>query len=201
MSDISYPCSYCNSSFDNKSILKLHLNAIHEISVYPCDKCYLTFKSKRILDMHFNSVHDNDKDVLTPETSLLKCMQCEKVFCNNFNLRKHEKVHHFDKTKCSICDKSFTTAKLLKLHMKQHHGIITKQQQVVTDKNKKKKILCYNCPLEFANRVTLNKHLKRDCVHLPLDDVSVMGGIMDNIRLHFKIEFKSAIKGCFNKYI
>src|SRR5438477_1356027 len=103
--------------------------------------------------MHFNSVHDNDKDVLTPETSLLKCMQCEKVFCNNFNLRKHEKVHHFDKTKCSICDKSFTTAKLLKSHMKQqHHGIITKEAS--------QRFQCNQCEKVFRDYFNLLRHGK-----------------------------------------
>ena len=57
--------------------------------------------------------------------------------------------------------------------------------------------MCYNCPLEFTCRVALNKHLKSDFIHLPIDDVS---NIMDNIKQHFTIEFTSAMKGCYNKY-
>ena len=45
---------------------------------------------------------------------------------------------------------------------------------------------CFNCDKQFASRVLLNRHLKVQCAHLPIEDMS---HIMDQALSQFNIEF------------
>ena len=64
--------------------------------------------------------------------------------------------------------------------------------------NNKKQTTCFNCSSIFKNPVALNKHLKTECVHLPINDISDQ---MQEIDKHFNISFSSALRGYFSKYI
>src|SRR5271156_1509094 len=92
----------------------------------------------------------------------------------------------------------------LSITVKKHTACHVKsatQQQNDSNKEEKQKntrVICFNCSKEFSKRTLLNAHLKFNCVHLPIDDVS---GKMTEISNHFDIQFTSALRGCLNKYI
>ena len=50
----------------------------------------------------------------------------------------------------------------------------------------------------FTNRHTLNQHLKRECVHFPIEDFS---HLMDTSSVHFYIKFNSVLRGCMSEYV
>ena len=67
----------------------------------------------------------------------------------------------------------------------------------IHEKQMKTMHTCFNCAKIFTTRLVLNRHLKHDCIHLPIED---MTHLMDDASLHFDIEFFPALNGCFSKY-
>ena len=66
-------CKECNKSFRKKSILKKHIQSVHEKKkFYKCDICPKIYSTNRNLNNH--KIKDHDRN--TP----LKCSRCDIVF-------------------------------------------------------------------------------------------------------------------------
>src|SRR3981189_3246919 len=96
-------------------------------------------------------------------------------------------------------------ATLMKRHVKVQHGSKIKSTKAVIKKKpvtkkpvSKKTVSCFNCNKMFPNRIVCNRHLRNECIHLPLVDASEK---MSEIKENFNIKFSSALRGCMSTYV
>ena len=145
--NLSHLCQKCTKSFETKDLLKAHIEGAHLDSkkAFPCDKCDKILMSEFALKNHVTAVHEKDVKVI-------KCYKCNKPFLTKKGLIYHQKVCG-QEFKCEVCDKNFYTDKKLNLHIKTVH--------------KKKKVKCEKCDDEFDNITKLREHdhFKHDPVY------------------------------------
>lgn len=104
-------CRECNLSFKNAYQLRKHSQNVHRI--YKCEKCCRGFKSVKEFELHLERHVKSDE---------FRCESCGKIFTNNANLRRHEKLHleNAKKFECKICSKVFNQKTNLQRHLKVH---------------------------------------------------------------------------------
>ena len=133
-----------------------------------CPKCDARFKVVAKLKNHMLS-HFSEKSY--------QCKICMKAFTNNFNLKRHVKIHERDdkEWKCTKCTKGFSTQKQLEMHSVREHpgfkrfkcsvckecfakkaGYETHMMQHINDKVKQS-----NCEPQVKETVKQTGHLKR----------------------------------------
>ena len=79
------------------------------------------------------------------EEKLFKCSQCDKEFCQNADLERHEREHTGEKPfPCSKCDKEFSQNADLERHEREHTG--------------EKPLTCSKCDKEFSQNADLERH-------------------------------------------
>ena len=54
----NYMCNSCNKSFKTNSILKQHIESVHEGKIFKCSICLSNFTQKVNLKKHIESVHE-----------------------------------------------------------------------------------------------------------------------------------------------
>ncbi|XP_020495222.2 zinc finger protein ZXDC [Labrus bergylta] len=107
----------CNSSFDTRQKLKVHLlNHAEDPRPYQCtvDGCGWAFGTSYKLKRHLQS-HDKQR----PHTCLFE--GCGRRFTTVYNLKAHVKVHEQDNAfVCEICSERFRSASRLTNHQRVH---------------------------------------------------------------------------------
>ena len=197
-SSLMLQCGQCSARSSNEKSLEAHVAKFHRVP-YKCNYCLpdtntcVTYDTLTLLQQHIRQNH----------RKMHQCTKCDKSFLRAQYLNRHLKIH--DKVlppkkehQCQKCSKTFPFPSLLRRHLKAHDKMDEKKKKNDLLANNKKQTTCFNCSSIFKNLIALNKHLKTECVHLPINDISDQ---MQEIDKHFNISFSSALRGCFNKYI
>jgi len=134
-------CSYstCDSIFSTKEALREHVKDVHfRLPHLYCEICGQLCVGKQRLSDHVQVVHK--------KMSLdINCTECDEVFINPSQMRKHRNIVHFpDKFKCHECKKSFGILQMLQRHKSVHSG--------------EKKFQCEECGRKFKSRQCLVDH-------------------------------------------
>ena len=97
---VSYPCDFCEKSFDEKHKLKRHVRAAHT-KTHACSQCSRTFSCPKDLKTHEVNVHEGK--------NLFECDTCGKGFSRLSNLNQHKaSVHEGSRQfECDLCDETF----------------------------------------------------------------------------------------------
>ncbi|XP_060084066.1 zinc finger protein 300-like [Ylistrum balloti] len=141
-----YPCSSCDKSFANPSLLRTHTRRKHEPESeferevrevkHFCYICHKTFSSKAALQEHTKIIHMRIYDH--------QCDQCGKVFGYEKSLATHKLIHSSAKNfVCKICGKAFKQKSCMTIHQAIHM---------------EKKFLCGHCGRGFTQRQSLRRH-------------------------------------------
>ena len=107
------PCALCDKTFNDKSSLIKHKNAVHlKMKAHKCSICSKHFSRKGHLTEHM-AVHSKIKKY--------KCSICDKDFPFLSSLSAHRRRHEGRRFDCSYCGKVFKDLRSLKNHMLQVH--------------------------------------------------------------------------------
>ena len=143
-------CDKCEFTSDKKTVLRLHLEAVHlNIKKYKCSACSYASYYRPALRKHFKAIHKDGNCRIIK----IGCKLCEegKVHEKCTTVQKSIRKGHKNDRKY-VCDKcEFTSNKkiLLRLHIEAEHL----------------KIKCYRCSMcdyEAYDRQTLKTHVKRE---------------------------------------
>ena len=154
-------CSICGFYFSkNKSHLKRHEDICSsKSSEFSCDKCSYITNKRSNLKRH----------------NCQKCLQCEEIFVNTRQLRKH--VSNVHGVLCSMCGREFTRKDNLNTHVKTLHkltigdGVLKtkigymKINQVLEKKSIKytftnKTNICDICGYRSPSKYNLERHIQ-----------------------------------------
>ena len=139
-------CPKCDKSFQNNSLLKDHIDVVHEGKIpYVCPHCGKGFKSGKGLTGHI-AIHEGMK---------ILCSLCPSSFLSETALKRHVREIHHEGPKaylCTLCGKSFATGNMLNHHIKRIHE---KSLEEVKTR------ICNLCQEEFKSRYELNNHKLR----------------------------------------
>ncbi len=158
-------CSFCRNTFYTKIEVNYHEHTKHGNGSTRCCRCNFSFKSSHFLEQHDKMFNG----------SMLACQRCDKKFCIQTSLDRHNKRAH--STKCVAydkCEKTFHTQHGLDVHVKMTHSRAsnkgsenTGQPKEVELKDKMKikqtvlkRIKCGTCEAEFCKIGGLMRHLK-----------------------------------------
>lgn len=143
-----YKCNQCECAFSQKSNLTSHINDVHlGLKPYKCNQCEYVFSHKRDLTRHINNIHLGLKPY--------KCDQCECVFGQKFDLTTHINAVHLNLKpySCDHCDEAFAHQSTLTSHINAVHlGL--------------KSYKCDQCELAFSQKHDLTRHI--NAIHLKL---------------------------------
>ena len=141
---VPFRCPECSKEFQYESSLKCHV-----VSHYPdkpklfgCDQCDYKSNYKANLKKHIRHIHEQKKE------RDIKCLECDKMFYTDENMRRHLKLHSEDRPfKCEEknCEKAFKTLNGLKFHILSHTG---------------ESLTCSLCSKEFRTERCLLQHNK-----------------------------------------
>ena len=185
--DTPFRCEGCDKSFRLESLLKDHVNRVHDLNEErQCDICEQTFISKHNFYEHKKKEHTESKPY--------KCKECDKSFKSKYYLMQHFRMVH-DETQdvqCQVCEKVFRGAVKLKSHIKGHNlGIqscdqceykgkyLEKHQQVMHSNNNTPLLKCQFCPKSFKGRRLLRPHershtmVKVSCQVCPYEGIHI----------------------------
>lgn len=167
----SYTCDKCEKVYNRKDRLASHMRSKHNQNptvkhiYHNCDMCDKTFtrlpdmnRHKSVIHLQQKSEHQKTVDVKvmaakakkSSDTSLFKCLQCEKQFSTRYNLKMHVQVLH-DKVKdfkCLSCPKTFGLKVILDKHV----------QAVHLKKDPSSMYQCTKCYLCFTQKSNLTTH-------------------------------------------
>ena len=140
---VPFKCPECDKEFQYESSLKCHVVSHYpdKPKLFSCDQCDYKSNYKANLKKHIRHIHEQKK------TREIKCLECEKMFYTDENMRRHLKLHSGEKPfKCEEkdCDKAFKTPNGLKFHMIAHSG--------------EKPFTCSVCSKEFKTERCLTIH-------------------------------------------
>lgn len=168
--DPEYSCSACEYKCKKLTTLNTHVLKKHKSRnkdrVFRCTACDLTFEYKCILKAHFVRKH----------TNLYKftCELCGKKYKVKGDLTNHVRFYHQEQTiVCEICGKACSNSNSLYTHQKRFHykpkyecGVCKRRmvsqenldQHVISQHERKERVICEECGKTFSNRVILNRH-------------------------------------------
>ena len=134
---ISFSCSECEESFDDASVLKLHMKVHTREKSFKCKECTKSFSFKHLLTKHTNTHRQSVCSICTKSFAQLSgltvhmrihtgqkpfdCSQCNKSYTGYGDLMKHKRLHTGEKPfACLMCQKRFSLGSSLKVHKRVH---------------------------------------------------------------------------------
>ena len=171
-----FKCKVCSAEFEDKEILKIHVESVHGGQTLPkCETCEAIFEDYFDLEKHVESVHDGKTLPHDNQNEkMVNCQLCDDAFENQQKLKEHfESVHDIKKSdtytqnggiklpewensednynenmvKCQLCSAEFLNQKILKTHFESVHDI-------------KVPLKCQICNEEFIEQKLLKKHFE-----------------------------------------
>lgn len=109
-------CDACLFKFNNNSLLRKHIQAVHsECQKFDCKSCCAVFMKKSSYNNHFctNRLQRSKK-----KAERLPCETCGKLLCNKTALQKHKVFFHSKPGTlfCSLCALLFCSLQELSVH-------------------------------------------------------------------------------------
>ncbi|XP_040570526.1 uncharacterized protein [Lepeophtheirus salmonis] len=121
-------CSECGKKFKLPSDLQNHIAYAHDIGgekSVVCDQCGKVLPHRTALTKHIRRSHD--------KTKTYTCPKCNKVFFENYRLKKHLSIHTGVKPfKCSRCKYCCVRKDNVFIHLRRVHKIVPTSNDVVT---------------------------------------------------------------------
>lgn len=116
---VPFKCPECDKEFQYESSLKCHVVSHYpdKPKLFSCDQCDYKSNYKANLKKHVRHIHEQKKE------RDIKCLECDKMFYTEENMRRHLKLHSGDRPyKCEEkdCEKAFKTPNGLKFHQVSH---------------------------------------------------------------------------------
>ena len=108
-----YKCNKCGKEFNHPGSLTEHNKAIHEGFLYACNECDQKFKYRPGLRLHIKNEHRG----ITSD-----CTKCGRKCSNDFDLKRHFKIHGDADIFCKMCNYSCKQQNSLRAHVKSVHG-------------------------------------------------------------------------------
>ena len=140
-----FSCQLCSCHFENESLLRKHLNKMHDHEdKKQCPGCSRWFGAQ-LLQQHMEYIR---KAVDKLEC---KCLACGMVFDSVEKLDEHGAVR---KAKCSICSQHFNNTQGLINHAEYHHNL----RNMKSDESDYK---CKHCDHLFERMSQLSAHVKK----------------------------------------
>jgi len=111
----------------------------------------------------------------SPGVKCYTCDECNNLFCSNYELRMHMRIHMEEKPhKCGLCDQAFFTRSHLNRHQRTHTGVKPYRCEIcnkrfsergnvvvhVRTHTGEKHFTCEFCPKQFSNSSDLKKHIR-----------------------------------------
>lgn len=114
--DSELECMICNKTFQSRTLMLAHMNGVHTNKRMKCpvDGCEKFFKTNPGVISHMQMTHPNE---------LKRCETCNKTFCTDDLLAKHQLRHQRVVKQwfaCTSCDRKLPTKHALRMHMKHH---------------------------------------------------------------------------------
>lgn len=135
-------CPECGKGFVNNSILADHCRKIHEkLRPFICEICATSFKTKHTLDGHILTHFDRTR---------VQCDECGKFYCNELQVKRHQKRCHGiggQVFQCKICGVHAKNAYALTAHINLNHKADPQKHQ------------CEVCSKGFKRIKTLREHM------------------------------------------
>ena len=133
-----HTCNQCQYETQQRSLLKRHIQSMHEGLRYNCNQCNYTGKSKDVLKIHNKSKHLGIK---------YPCIQCQYIARQKNSLKKHiQSKHEGVRYDCNQCNYQTTQQGILTNHIKSKHlGI---------------KYCCNLCQYEATEKRILKRHMQ-----------------------------------------
>ncbi|KAJ8680008.1 hypothetical protein QAD02_015795 [Eretmocerus hayati] len=169
-----YSCVVCRSMFSSSVALEQHMK-MHGLD--NADSSGQNAVNKSCIELgnatHSQSLLNNSALSTTsepgPPAHDLKCYQCDRVFSNLPNLKRHQKNLHFNKDKrrlnCNKCNRRFKTENAYQEHLRIGHGVTepppipkTPAPKTVPRYDDRPLLKCPKCPKTFTYQGNLILH-------------------------------------------
>ena len=173
---VPFKCPECDKEFQYESSLKCHVVSHYpdKPKLFSCDQCEYKSNYKANLKKHIRHIHEQKKE------RDIKCLECDKMFYTEENMRRHLKLHSDEKPfKCEEkdCEKAFKTPNGLKFHMLSHTSekpfnctlcskefktercLISHNREVHDGAAKSHKCYYDGCEFAFYKKSGLDRHL------------------------------------------
>lgn len=114
--EVKYPCSECDSVFENRKRFNNHYRKMHTDEAFVCSYCKKRFTTQIELKDH-RAIHSGIEGHI--------CVFCGKSFPKKFTLNQHMWIHSVVKPfECIPCNKQFNQKVSYKTHMQVHHSLV-----------------------------------------------------------------------------
>ncbi|XP_023315840.1 zinc finger protein 2 homolog [Trichogramma pretiosum] len=141
-------CNQCNKLFKSNSSLRRHVTEVHKNKKQNEGITEKADESIITEDNAINSIRSIEEQNEVDEKSLFECNQCNKLFQNNYRLKRHvTRVHERKKVECEVCHEFFAKKSNLLVHYDSvHPGFMTHS--------------CNECSKTFDKRKNLLRHIR-----------------------------------------
>ncbi|KRT78167.1 zinc finger protein, partial [Oryctes borbonicus] len=181
---VIYKCLLCEKEVKNRYIFNLHFVVHKGEFPYSCKKCLYRTRDKSYMKQHLEARHnveielenieeenfDNNESsryivVRSGTRRLLKCRICGDLKSRRYHFNKHYLLHTQDALySCNSCDYKSTEKRFLKQHLQIKHNIIVETKdillegEVAIDPLRTEKFPCILCGKSFNTQYQFNKH-------------------------------------------